>query len=404
MFSSLPLDVLPLIIDGLTKRSHIATACLVSRPFYDVAVILLYRVISVYAWHKDGKSKTIQLFTVLAENASLARYVRVLELRDFPKAQIGQYSKHEALLRLTVAGLRNCSFLRSCTWTRDGTLDSSILEALANLSGLRSLEINGHDSGNYDASILLRFPHLDKLSFIMPSARIAHQLPLWTQSHSGQLRHLTLICKSSSVVSDQLLISLAPNLASLESLYLTGCVKVTEDSVLTLLSFNHAGIRNLGLEGVSTQFTYVQKLATSAGYGAVPSRSATRTGRAQITHPWILHLQNLLKPVHTLCFLQIYASTPDIDPESIDGLLKDLALTHGPTLLRFSVHRIVMKPDTIQHIVSSCPLLEELFVVLQPRFLVRRLSHQKSRQMPINVEYNWRLPLSRTEFANSAYQ
>lgn len=106
-----------------------------------------------------------------------------------------QFSKHVELMELTVLGLKNCVNLRSVTWTREGSLTSAIMSVLASLPALDRLEINGHDSGNYDPNILTQFTHLTQLSVIMPSAAIVGQLHPWFQLQRVQLTHLTFICK-----------------------------------------------------------------------------------------------------------------------------------------------------------------------------------------------------------------
>ncbi len=120
-------------------------------------------------------------------------------------------------------GLKNCVNLRRCTWTRDGSLTSEILQALlcasANVEpdseikdipleyfhkeeltmrlenhGLRELEVNGHD-GYYNRVLLLGFVGLERISLIMPSAPVVALLPTWASLNHKTLRKLTLICK-----------------------------------------------------------------------------------------------------------------------------------------------------------------------------------------------------------------
>ena len=195
-------------------------------------------------------------------------------------------------------GLKNCVNLRRCAWTRDGSLTSEILQALlcagANVEadsevkeipleyfhkeeltmrlenrGLRELEINGHD-GSYNRVLLLGFVGLERISLIMPSAAVVALLPTWTSLNHKTLRRLTVICKvcpvaripilyllakqSSSVVTDEILTTLAPILDQLEELHLTGCPKITHNGVLAILATNTRGILGLGLEGISSLF------------------------------------------------------------------------------------------------------------------------------------------------------
>lgn len=97
---------------------------------------------------------------------------------------------------LCLKGIRNCVNLRSCTWTRDGSLSNGIIVVLQDARHLAELEINGH-SGRwfFDARLLSGFRHLRKISLIMPDSEVLSRLPLWTQNTTATLRHLTLICK-----------------------------------------------------------------------------------------------------------------------------------------------------------------------------------------------------------------
>ena len=116
-------------------------------------------------------------------------------IRDFPKAL--QSDDHDLILEHCLAGIRNCHNLRACTWTRHGSLTSSVLETLADSARLQELEINGENTGFYDPKILPRFSHLRKLSLIMPSAAVISVLLAWTRNTSQTLNHLSVICKAS---------------------------------------------------------------------------------------------------------------------------------------------------------------------------------------------------------------
>ena len=116
-------------------------------------------------------------------------------IRDFPKAL--QSDDHDLILEHCLAGIRNCHNLRACTWTRHGSLTSSVLETLADSARLQELEINGENTGFYDPKILPRFSHLRKLSLIMPSAAVISVLLAWTRNTSQTLNHLSVVCKAS---------------------------------------------------------------------------------------------------------------------------------------------------------------------------------------------------------------
>lgn len=116
------------------------------------------------------------------------------EIRDFPKfATIG--SDPHDLEELVLTGLSNCTSLKACTWTRDGSLNSDILKTLAQSKSLCDFEFNGHSEGHYDPRLLLGFADLQRISIIMPSAAVVAQLDPWLSLTGSTLRNLTLICK-----------------------------------------------------------------------------------------------------------------------------------------------------------------------------------------------------------------
>lgn len=96
---------------------------------------------------------------------------------------------------MVTIGLKNCINLHACTWTRDGSLNSEILEALQSPQGLRELEINGRNESHYDPQLLLRFTALRKISLIMPSSSVVSLMRPWLQITGNSLRSLTIICK-----------------------------------------------------------------------------------------------------------------------------------------------------------------------------------------------------------------
>lgn len=121
-------------------------------------------------------------------------------MRDFPK--VFNVVERQALTQLCVAGLINCPGLYACTWTRDQTITSEILDALKQCPSLRELEINGH-STTYPPNSLLDFHSLTKISLIMPSADVIAVLPAWLANNSQNLTTLQIICKVSERIKLQ---------------------------------------------------------------------------------------------------------------------------------------------------------------------------------------------------------
>jgi len=121
------------------------------------------------------------------------------ELRDFPKAVYSTKS-YDSLTSSCLRGLANCTTLRSCTWTRDKTLSTEILEVISSTCfSLKELEINGHATGTYNPEVLLRFTSLNKISLIMPSLSVIEILPNWLQKTGETLTAFHILCKVCKV-------------------------------------------------------------------------------------------------------------------------------------------------------------------------------------------------------------
>lgn len=115
------------------------------------------------------------------------------ELRDFPKNLSS--TEREDLLQLCIRGISNCINMSSCSWTRDGSLNTLVLRSLQQNTRLQELEINGHHNHYYDPLILVNFVGLRKISLIMPSGEVIRMLPSWLAVTGESLRVLSLVCK-----------------------------------------------------------------------------------------------------------------------------------------------------------------------------------------------------------------
>lgn len=124
----------------------------------------------------------------------------IAELTDFPK---GISLELLSIENTVIPALRNCINLSSCRWTRDGTLSDDILGILQSPDRvpLRVLEINANSRSFYDASKLLSFTSLTKLSLILPDAETIIGLPVWCEQIGGTLKELTIIQKASTRLS-----------------------------------------------------------------------------------------------------------------------------------------------------------------------------------------------------------
>ena len=121
------------------------------------------------------------------------------EIRDFPKGL--DNGRLEALFDSCLHGIANTVNLRSCTWTRDGSLGSNILLALLKHRSLHELEINGRHDGNYDHMILPRFTSVRRIKLVMPAPHVVEILPAWLKSLVHPLQNLSIICKVRHALS-----------------------------------------------------------------------------------------------------------------------------------------------------------------------------------------------------------
>ncbi|KAJ7678640.1 hypothetical protein B0H17DRAFT_1078284 [Mycena rosella] len=330
-FLELPLELLSDILSHLAKPQHIAAACRVNKSFYEFGTPRLYERASIYSWHKRAKTTVVSLFNTLAHYPHLAKYILKLEIRDFPKSMAT-----DDLDALVLSGLKNCVNLKSCTWTRDGALNSAILSVLQASNTLAELEINGHSDGHYDARILADFSHL---------------------------RNLTLICKMSPLVTDNVLEALAPGLMHLEQFSITGCPRVSHLGIWAVVSQNSTGLRALGLEGLSQRFNLAALAALCAEGPALAS--LTSLTLSVHTEAWLTSVSVLLAGAPLEVF-QIYATSAFVQTTAMEAFWRNLVTAHGPRLTRFSVHRMLVSLPTIEDVCMRCPALTQLFVVVDP--------------------------------------
>ena len=117
-----------------------------------------------------------------------------VELRDFPRISWLR-TRNAHLIDLAVDAIKNCVNLQSCTWTRDGTCTTELLEQLSACPKLTELELNGHHTYSYSPDALHKFEHLQKLRIIMPSKEVVFALPRLFERNCHHLRSVSIICK-----------------------------------------------------------------------------------------------------------------------------------------------------------------------------------------------------------------
>lgn len=385
IFANLPVELLPLIFNFVVKTHHLTQCCLVNKTFASFVVPRLYEKIYIYAWHKEGKNRARNLFRTLAEHPELGKWVRKLELRDFPK--FFDVAERQALSQLCVAGLLNCPGLCACTWTRDQTITSEILDALKQCPSLKELEINGH-SATYSPISLLDFHSLTKISLIMPSANVIAVLPTWLANNSQNLTSLQIICKSSGLVTDQILVTIAQSVSNLKHLHLLGCVKVTHIGIGALLQSNQAGFESLGLEGLSSTFSLDCLSQYSKSLNRLESITLTLP-YAPISPTWTTEF--LAFTEHSpLTRIHIYYAAGAGDSLyhkvhwfgfSVRDFVESVLLHHGSRLHTLSVNRMNLDTLTVNMISLQCTQLKNLFIVVDPSeldYIIPALAKSKS--------------------------
>ncbi|TFY69372.1 hypothetical protein EVJ58_g448 [Rhodofomes roseus] len=336
----------------LVRPSHFAALCLVNNAFYTFAIPCLYERAFIYAWHKEGKAKVVKLFRTLSTCPHLAKHVQRLEIRDFPKSFY--VAEHEATLQLCLSGIKNCVNLRACTWTRDGSLTTEILEALLPCAHLGELEINGNHENHYDPWVLRKFTHLRRISLIMPRHAVIDVLPAWTMATGSTLRHLTILCKTPGTVNDTALQEMAPNVPNLERLYIAGCVKVTERGVWAVLSENTHGLLALGMEGLSPSFVRISSSSDLCTRHNALARLRSITLTIDGSPTWKKDVLSLLHPAP---LEQFHISTiggnvgptlEDVPMIARDQIL-DIVKQSGPSLMQFGYNTRVFQVERIVH-------------------------------------------------------
>lgn len=121
------------------------------------------------------------------------------EIRDYPKGLSAE--EGDRLTSTCLSAISHCINLRSCVWTRDGSLTTPILKTLATCPQLKELTINGHSEGHYHPEVLQGLTRLKSLTIIMPSPAIFSLLPAWSEVLGQTLNHFSLICKVSKANS-----------------------------------------------------------------------------------------------------------------------------------------------------------------------------------------------------------
>lgn len=180
-----------------------------------------------------------------------------------------------------------------------------------------------------------------------------------------------------------------PSLGSLQSLHLTGCIRVTHQGVLPIIRGSTNGLGSIGLEGLSPRFVRGYILALLVRGLSFPRQdmAALTSGVAQgsslrsltsitLTLPilaligisfrtWATNVNEMLSSSPLESF-HIYGAfnTRTYSLLDVDTLFRSIVDNHAPRLRRFSMHRMAANLSAIRDICGRCTRLEELFVVI----------------------------------------
>lgn len=115
-----------------------------------------------------------------------------LSTRDTERYELDEQIQH------SMEGMSN---LQHLVWTRDKSLNPTLVERIASLQHLRSLELSGHSYRYYNPKLLGHLPALDDLRVMMPDSNFKTALVDIIQELDrrpvGGLRGLALVCRVS---------------------------------------------------------------------------------------------------------------------------------------------------------------------------------------------------------------
>ncbi|KAH7337636.1 hypothetical protein B0J17DRAFT_663691 [Rhizoctonia solani] len=342
------------VFKHIDRRAHLAQCCLINKTYCSYARICLYEWIQVYTWHTGAKQRVWMILETLARAPHVAFHVKALELRDFPN--LLNFDERHRILALATQAISNCVNLRSCSWTRDKTLSTSVLQELAGLKSLRELEINAKPGafGAWVAEDLLSFRGLQSLTLIMPARPVVELLPKWSAKNKDTLQSLVIICKATPYINDEILQRMLPSLLNLRRLHLAGCIKVTETSTCS---------QRFDMNTLASACSTHRRLQflTSISLTMPPSKEPGQRRK------WFGDVILLLKHSPLESF-QLYASGGTDELISYEGVdheaLKELVDSHASTLRRIGIQRLIISLKSLAYSCEKCSQLEEIFATL----------------------------------------
>ncbi|OWZ59804.1 hypothetical protein C356_00716 [Cryptococcus neoformans c45] len=358
-------ELVPLILENFDKPSDWANLCRVSKEWCRIGRKRLYEHVWVRPWEDGPHVKLVRLFETLHRRPELCRLIRRLDVRFFPLATRGE--ERSGLDDHVQLAMSNMCNLESLVWTRDKSLNPTLLETISRLPRVRSFEISGHSYRYYDPSLLGTFSSLEDLRIMMPDPHMKSKLVDLVRAldrrEQGGLKGLGIICQSSSLIDDIILKVMAPRLRNLRRLIFWGCTHVTREGIFSLLDEVGPSIQELSLDALPhsnlldlTSSPPLPQLHTFSLSITIPHRESAPVAHtlSPFDLPALAHCPSL-----SALHLTISGSKPLLPLETwitfqgqLLGNLRKLSL----------INLVITSPETLSAILESLPNLEELYI------------------------------------------
>ncbi|WWC92354.1 uncharacterized protein L201_007311 [Kwoniella dendrophila CBS 6074] len=367
-------ELIPLVLDNFDQPRDLAIISRVNTEWNRIARRKLYHHVWIRPWEDGCHNKLVLLFDTLHRHPELCKLVKRLDVRFFPLAARGE--ERSVLDDQVQKAITEMSNLESLVWTRDRSLNPGIVEQIADLSHLRSLEISGHSYRYYDPALLGIMPSLEDLRIMMPDPNLKSKLVEVNKSLSerpnGGLRGLGIICQSSSLIDDAILKTIARYLNKLKRLTLWGCTRVTKDGVFEILYEAAREVEELSLDALPhsglmdlSRSPSLPKLHTLSLSITIPHREASNSTLSSEDLP-ILPIYPSLKALH----LTLSGSNLFLPLSVYKTFQSQLSSEDKNKLEKLSLINLVISSETLEFILESNPNLKELYISVNGKLTI----------------------------------
>jgi hypothetical protein len=271
-------------------------------------------------------------------------------------------------------------------WTRKGSLQASLLDAICDLPKLERLEINATPAGEWRAEQLLRLPiTLKTLTLLLPEREIiSYTLPEWLKSlarHSSDstgLSTLSLVCFQSTVVNPTNFRDIAVYLPRLTSLTLHGCSKLSDDDIL--FAIKHCGkISHLSLEtvGISADFYTLASPYLPHLTSLRTSHPGRKSLRQQAYYDGLTTLVQACPNFQSFTHYLSGDSERGMHPQVPTLFIERLIECCGTRLRKFEINGLSLSQSAIKSVCFGTSCLEDLVIPVSAEDIVSMNSLSK---------------------------